>query len=135
MIATRSSTVNSGCFSTFTRMAIRTRSNTRRPRSTMSRWPFVIGSKEPGKTASDPSRGLVFISRLLRARLVRRRGAAVEAQAVIPDPKQSPSREGAYSHRKRALVEVLGDRDAALREQRVGGELEQREVEVARVRR
>jgi hypothetical protein len=45
---TRSSTVNSGCFSGFTRMAIVTSSNTLRPRAMMSRWPFVIGSNEPG---------------------------------------------------------------------------------------
>ena len=49
-----------GCFSGFIRIAIRTRSNTARPRSTMSRCPFVMGSTEPGKTASEPSGRFFF---------------------------------------------------------------------------
>ena len=36
----------------------RTSSKTDRPRAMMSRWPFVMGSKEPGKTASDTRRSL-----------------------------------------------------------------------------
>ena len=53
MMATRSSTVNRGCFSGLTRMAIVTWSKTDRLRPMMSRWPLVMGSNEPGNTASD----------------------------------------------------------------------------------
>src|SRR5512143_1274377 len=135
MIASRSSTVNSGCLSTLIRIAIRTRSKMRSPRSTMSRWPFVIGSNEPGNTASELSRRLLFISPFFRAGRPGAAAKTVEAQAVVADARLPPAREAAYSLRKGVLVEVLGHRHAALVQQPRADQLQQRKVELARVGR
>ncbi len=46
--ATRSSSVKSGCFATFTATATTTRSANVRARRIRSSWPRVIGSNDPG---------------------------------------------------------------------------------------
>ena len=48
VMSTRSATLNSGDFSGLTRMATTMRSKSAAPRSMMSTWPFVNGSKVPG---------------------------------------------------------------------------------------
>ena len=65
---------------------MRTRSKTARPRSTMSRWPFVIGSNEPGKTASEPSGRFFFTLPPLRP------AARPAFRAVVRSPPDSPLR-------------------------------------------
>ena len=49
IIATRSSTVNSGVLSALTSTATMTRSKMAQPRSMMSTWPLVSGSNDPGR--------------------------------------------------------------------------------------
>ena len=47
-ICMRSSTLKSGAFASFRRIATISRSQSREPRSITSRWPLVIGSNDPG---------------------------------------------------------------------------------------
>src|SRR5687768_8700576 len=57
MMSTRSPGVNSGFLSGLTSTAMSTRSNRWALRSTISTWPFVSGSNDPGNSASRPAGG------------------------------------------------------------------------------
>src|SRR6185295_8162897 len=126
MMATRSSTVKRGCFSGLTRIAIVTSSKTDSPRPMMSRWPLVMGSKEPGKTASEHRR---WPSRLRVGTLLL---PPVEAETVVAHPDLAAPREAPYSLREGPFVEVLRDDHALVGEEaRPAGSLQGGLVEVA----
>src|SRR5439155_10852680 len=130
MRSTRSSTVKRGCFSGLTRIAIVTWSNTDSPRPMMSRCPLVMGSNEPGKTASERFR---WPSRLRAGTLGL---PPVEAETVVAHADVSGPRKVPYSLRERPFVEVLGHDDAVLGQQAPPSRpLEGRLVEVAVVGR
>src|SRR5262245_60478366 len=144
MSSTRSSTVNRGFLSMFTRIAMMTSSNTDSPRAMMSWCPFVIGSNEPGYTATDfrPPFARARARGRARARPSRSPRALsairlpfVEGQAVVSYFHFAHPLQGAYCLRERALVEMLGDHPALRREERTRAGLEERLVEVALVRR
>src|SRR5687767_14441996 len=102
MISTRSSTVKGGCCSGFTRMATVTASKAVRLRAMMSRWPLVMGSKDPGITARDR-----------RLSLTRALLPLVESQTVVADAHGAGPGEAPYCRRELPFVEVLGHRHAA----------------------
>src|SRR4051812_26635780 len=79
----RSSTVNRLRLLLFTSTATTTSSNSPAARPTMSRWPFVTGSKEPGQTA-----------RLMGRDATRRkgRGAAWRSRALSGVPRRVQDR-------------------------------------------
>src|SRR5262245_10462427 len=85
-----------------------TSSKTARARSTMSMCPFVIGSKDPGNTATE------------RLRSLNSGLARVETQAMVTDPDLTGATQATYSLRERPLVEMLGHQHAALVQQARG---------------
>ena len=132
-ISTRSSTLNIGSLPRAVPTATTTLSKSRAVRRTRSRWPFVTGSKKPGRRPASPR--YLSSPHLLSIRPHQSRAVAssspagplaarapVEGQAVVADALLPGASEGAYCLRKRTLVEVLSHHHAALREEGSFGE-------------
>ncbi len=137
MISTRSSTVNSGCFSEFSRIASRTRPKTASPRADDVQVAVGDGierAREHGERARPrhSSSSWLPVSRGIARALRHRR---VEAQAVIADPLLPRARERPILSGSARLWKCSATTHAALREQPLADQPSERLVELARVRR